>query len=275
MERGHLSGDRGLSGLGAADDFGGTTRGQVLQVDAGLGEASEHAVTRDDDFFGGAWVAAEAETEGPGAFMYLGTIGHAAVLAVVEHDEVEHRRILERTTHDLVVLHAGGGVSHSDDARFFERANRREGLAFVALGQGAGGQDAYRSVAVAEFTDELNRANIVRRREAVGHDDHGRETTGGRGEGAGADALAGAATRFTEAAVEVNEAGGEDEPGGVDDLGTGLVGLRQLVDEATVLGEDLAAGVVAADGRVDHAGAADPEGSVFVGVHRAMAPVQR
>ena len=50
--------------------------------------------------------------------MHLRILGHAAVLAVIEHNEVKHRRILEGATHDFVILNARSGVGHGNHARF-------------------------------------------------------------------------------------------------------------------------------------------------------------
>ena len=275
VEGGDLGRDRELLRLGAADDLGGTAGGKVLQVDAGLGEFGEQAVARDHDLFGRAGQAAEAEAEGPGAFMHLAAVGHAAVLAMVEDDEVEHRGVFQRATHDLVVLHARGRVGDRDHAGLLHRAQRGEGLAFMAFGEGTRREHAHGGVAGADLAEELDRADVVRRGQRVGHRDHRRETAGGGRAGARADRLAGRAARFAEAAVQVDEARRDHETRAVDDAGLGLVGGGELVDEPAFEGEDVALGFVALGGGIDHAGAADPEGGVVGGIHRLMAPVQR
>ena len=275
MQGGDFGRDGEFLRLGSADDVGGTAGGKVLQVDAGLGEFGEQAVARDHDFFGGAGQAAEAEAKGPGAFVHLAAFGHAAVLAMVEDHEVEHRGVFQRSTHDLVILDARGRIGDGDHARLLHGAERSEGLAFMPFGQRAGGQHAHRGVAGADLAEELNRADVVRCGERIGHRDEGRETAGGGRAGAGADRLAGREARFAEAAVQVDEARGDHETRAVDDAGLGLVGGGELVDELTVEGEDVALRVIAFGGGVDHAGAADPERGVVGGVHRLMAPVQR
>ena len=134
---------------------------------------------------------------------------------------------------------------------------------------------AFFIVACADLAEELDRTDVVRRGQRVGHRDDRRETAGGGRAGAGADRLAGCAARFAEAAVQVDETRGDHEPCAVDDAGLGLVGGGELIDELTVEGEDVALSFVALRGGIDHAGAADPEGGVVGGVHRLMAPVQR
>ena len=145
----------------------------------------------------------------------------------------------------------------------------------MAFRERARGQHAHRGVAGADLAEELDRPDVVRRRERVGHRDEGREAADGGRAGAGADGLAGRAARFAEAAVQVDEARGDHEAGAVDDAGLGLVGGGEPVDELAVEREDVALGFVALRGGIDHAGAADPERGVVGGIHRLMAPVQR
>ena len=194
---------------------------------------------------------------------------------MIEDHQVKHRGVFQRATHDLVVLDAGGRVGDGDHAGLLHCAERSEGLAFMAFGEGPRGQHAYGGVARADFAEELNRADVVRRGQRVGHRDDSGETAGGGRAGAGTNRLAGREARFAEAAVQVDKARGDYETRAVDDAGLGLVGGGELVDELAVEGEDVAFGFIALGRGIDHAGAADPEGGVVGGVHRLMAPVQR
>ena len=64
------------------------------------------------------------------------------VLAVVDHRHVEHRRVLERTSHQRRVGHGTSVVGHGDAARSPELADLGELLTRLAFRDRADGIDA-------------------------------------------------------------------------------------------------------------------------------------
>ena len=117
--------------------------GEMLHVNARAGEFREQDVARDDHVLGDARPAGQAQHGAPVALVHHAAGGKRVVLAMVEREQVEHPRVVERAAHDLVVLHAMAVVGDRDHARLDERADGRELLAFHADGDAAGGEDVH------------------------------------------------------------------------------------------------------------------------------------
>ena len=122
----------GLSGEGQAALFGGAQqahaagRAQVLTMHARAGDLGQEDVPGHDQFLSGRRPAAQPQRGAPIALVHH-PIGHQRdVLAMIQHRQVEHLRVLERAAHHLVVLHAMTVVGDGHDPRLFERPDRRQ-----------------------------------------------------------------------------------------------------------------------------------------------------
>ena len=208
----------------------------------------------DDEILGGVGPALEAELHGHGALVHHGADGHGVILAMVHEREVEHLGVFAGAAHELVGLDAVAVVGDGDDAGAFERADGSEGLALHAHGDATGRVNVDTGGACGGVLDELDGAGAVGHWGGVGHADHAGEAAGGGGAGAGLDSFLMRLAGLAEVNMNIHQAGGGDEAGGVDAAGLFWVGGGRACDEDAITQEELAGGFVAFGGGIDDAG---------------------
>jgi len=135
---------------------------------------------------------------------------------MIHHRQVEHRGVLHRAPHQVVVLHAMPVVGDGDHAGVFQRTDRREFLAGEALGDRAGGEHVDPGQALGAVLNQCHRAGIVDRWAGVGHADDGGETAPRRRRRAGADGLLGRLARLAKVNVNIDQPRADNFAGGVD-----------------------------------------------------------
>ena len=101
-------------------------RADVLAMDPVIAQFREEDVARDDRFLARRRPAGQAEQRAPVAFMHDAVADEVVVLAMIEHRQAEHARVLDRAAHQLVILDAMPVVGDRDDAGLRERADRRQ-----------------------------------------------------------------------------------------------------------------------------------------------------
>src|SRR5258706_10554902 len=91
-----------------------------------IGKFGQKYIPRDDDVLAARRPAAQTKGGAPVTLVDDAIGDKIVVLAMVENRQVEHLGILNRTSHQLVVLDAVAIVGNRDDASLFERTNRRQ-----------------------------------------------------------------------------------------------------------------------------------------------------
>ena len=265
--RGDLGGHRVALGLGRADQLHRAGRGDVADVQPGLGVRGQQDVAGDDRLLGDRRPAGQAQDPGQLALVHLRALGQPGLLRVLRDDAVEGLHVLQRAPHQVRVgdalavvgedPHAGRGVGH--------RAELGQPLAGQAHGDRADREHVAVPGLAAQPPDLLDHAGGVGDRVGVGHGVHGGEAAEGGGPGAGVDGLGVLAARLAQVGVQVDQARQGDQAAGVDHHGPGDRAQGPGVGDDAVAQEEVLR-VTAQDARVlDQVGgahAAAPFGSV-------------
>ena len=151
----------------------------------------------------------------PLAFVHVAAGGQRVVLAVLGQRDAEARGVLEGAAHEPRVLHAGAVVGEEAHAERRHLRHRRQLLAGAADGDGTGDVDVAQRGG-AELQHLAHDGGAVDRRLGVRHgDDRGVAAERG-GPRAGLDRLGLLAARLAQVGVQVDEAGADDAPAGVE-----------------------------------------------------------
>ncbi len=184
----------------------------------------------------------EAELAGDLALVHLGALGQPGLLRVLGDDTVEGLHVLQRAAHHHRVVDALAVVGEDPDAGrgLVHGAELGELLALQADGDGADRLDVAVAGLLAQPPDLLDHTGGVGHREGVGHRVDGGEAALGGGAGAGEDGLGVLTAGLAQVGVQVDQAGQDDQPGGVDlDVRRGVQGgadrRDRTVDEVEVL----------------------------------------
>ena len=175
--RGDLGGDRVALGLGPADQLHRAGRGDVADVQPGLGVRGQQDVAGDDRLLGDRRPAGQAQDPGQLALVHLRALGQPGLLRVLRDHAVEGLHVLQRAPHQVRVgdalavvgedPHPGGGVGH--------RAELGQPLAGQAHGDRADREDVAVPGLAAQAPDLLDHTGGVGDRVGVGHGVHGGE----------------------------------------------------------------------------------------------------
>jgi hypothetical protein len=188
----------------------------MQEVDPRAGEPTQLDVAVHHQLLGERWPTRQTETAAAGTLVHHRAGRECADLAVLGERDVECSRVLQRSTHQLRVLHAVAVVGEQAHAGGGEFAEWHQG------GAGAAHGDARRRVHVAETgspplgADELDHRYRVLRRFGVRHGHDRGESSEGRGSAAGLDRLGLLAAGLAKVHVQIDEAGGDDAAGCVE-----------------------------------------------------------
>ena len=190
----------------------------MRNVQAAFGEFRDLNVSSDTDGFGSGGHAGKTEAGGGNAFAHNGAGGEGDVFGVLDYREIERAAIV----HDLTREFCGGDglavVGNGNDARFAHCGDVGDVLAFAADAGGADGPDMYVAVGFGAIDDEASDGSIVVDRLRVGHAADNREATTRGGESAGFDGFGIFLAGFAKMDMHIDEAGSDDETGGVENL---------------------------------------------------------
>ena len=128
----------------------------------------------------------------------------------------------------------------------------------LSFGDGADGKHVDDGVALGALDDVAGDGGVVVDGRGVGHAADGGESTGGGGARAAFDGLGVFEAGLAQMDVHVDEAGRDDEAGGVEFGGAGGVEILADGGDAAVFDSDVADGVQTA-GRVHHAAVANDQ----------------
>jgi len=102
---------------------------EMLTVNARAGPLRQQDVAGHDHLLARRGPAPQAEHRAVMPLVRHAIDHQRIVLAVIHHEQVKHRRILERPPHEIVVLDAMPVVGDGDDPGLGQRTDRREFLA--------------------------------------------------------------------------------------------------------------------------------------------------
>ena len=203
--RTRLAGDRDAAGLGLTQQSNAPGRTHVLAVDVCPGFLSEQNVTRNNHFLPRTGPARQAKRAIPVALMHYARAHQRIVLAMIHHRQVKHRRVFQRATHQVIVLHTMAVVGNRHHPGAVQRADRRQFLPGNPLRDRAGRQHVDPGRALGAVLNQCHRARVVDRRTGVGHANHRGEPAPRRRSRAGLDVLLGRLARFAKMHVNIDQ----------------------------------------------------------------------
>ena len=162
--------------------------------------------------------AGQAEHRAPITLVHDAVAHEAVILAVVEHGQAEHPRVLDRPAHEFVILDAMAVVRDGDDPRLHHRAERREFLARQTFRDRTGREDVDARFLPGALDDPRDRRRVVGGRTGVGHADNRREAARRRRPGTGFDGFLSRLAGFAQVDVQVDQARRDDEIFRVDNV---------------------------------------------------------
>ena len=244
----------GLRGAQHVDRPGG---GHVADVQPRAGLAGQRAVPRDDGLLRGGRPALQPQPGRDGALVGLCAVGEPVVLGVLGDDDVERRGVLQRAAHDQRVVDALPVVAEHPHLRAARghRAELGELRALQPDGDRADRDDVHQGGVAPEPPHLLDHPGGVGDRVGVGHRVHGGEAAERRGARAGRDGLGVLPARLAQVRVQVDQARQRDQPGGVDDLGTGHREAVADRGDTAVLHQDVGGVLAVGAGALDQVGA--------------------
>ena len=165
--------------------------------------------------------ALQAEANGARAFAHHAAGEKRRIFAVINHRQIERVAIVHHLAHQA---RGGDGlavVADGDDSGVFHRGDFRERFAFAADRGRADRPDAHAARGRGAFDDGARDRGVVIHRLRVRHAADGGESAAGGGARAGFDGFGHFLARLAQMAVKINEAGRDDQAGGVENFGIG------------------------------------------------------
>ena len=221
---GGLGGDPHPAGLGRPDQLDRAAGGDVAQVQAAAGQLGQEQVAGDHHLLGGGRPAGQPEHGRHLALVHLGAVGQRGVLGVVGDHRVEGPGVLERARAAAGPRGSGGRRRRSSRTAAAERAiapSSASSLPRWPRVTAPTGNTSTRPTSRPAGGHHLDHPGVVGHRVGVGHRaDGGVAAEGGRPR-PGLDGLGVLAARLAQVHVQVDQAGADDQPVAVDDLGPG------------------------------------------------------
>ena len=209
----------------------------MREVNARASQFREQAITLGIDFFGRGRHAPQAKHQGPMPFVHHPTTGQGLVFAVIDYRQIESARIFHRAPH-----HSGRGdratvIRHGNDACILHLAHFGELSARRVFRDGADWKDVCTGGARGLLNDKASNRGIVINRVRIRHGADRREAAGDGCRGAAGNRFLVFVPRFAQMDVHVDEAGCDDQAGGVKDLDAvrNGVAMARTPDDAAIL----------------------------------------
>lgn len=222
MVRADFGGDADAFGFAFTNERDRAFRGDMRDVKPCPGEFRESDVAGDDEFFGGAGIAVDAECCADFAFVHDRAVGEVVIFAMLDDHAIKCFSVFERRAHDLRAGDGGSVIGECHRAGMSATATRHESEFREFQPRSPFCNAAHRKDA--RFAGILglqilvrNRRGIIERGIGVGHDDDGRKSAVYRRSRTGRDGLFRAVARLAEVDMNINEAGADKLPGALDD----------------------------------------------------------
>ncbi len=178
---------------------------------------------------------------------------------MIDDGQAEHGGVLQGPPHQVRVGHGRTVVAEGHGPGRGHVRHLGQLLAFPPFGDAAEGKDARRPLRLRCAQDELNRGCGVGSGLGVGHRANGGEAAARRRQRAGGNRLLVLEAGLPQVSVNIDEAGTDHQPRGVDGLRGVLTRTRPDRGHAPVGDEHVGDGVEAVR-RVDNTAAADGQG---------------
>ena len=98
----------------------------MLAMDVMIAKLGQRRVPQDDCFLAGRRPPGQSQQRAPVAFVHHAVADQIVILAMIEHGQANHARVLDGAAHQLVILNAMTVVRDRDHAGLRERADRRQ-----------------------------------------------------------------------------------------------------------------------------------------------------
>ena len=177
---------------------------------------------------------------------------------MIDHGKAEGSRGFHGAPHHARIHHRPAVVGNGDDARLLHQSDGGKFFAGAVLGDGADGKHVHDGVALGALDDVAGDGGVVVDGRRVGHAADGGESTGGGGARAALDGLGVFEAGLAQMDVHVDEAGRDDQSGGVEFGGAGGIDVLADGGNAAVFDGDVA-DRVQTTGRVHHAAVANDQ----------------
>ena len=190
-----------------ADTFAGT---DVLAMDMSAGEFGQLDVAGHHQLLARGRPAPEPEHGAPETLVHDPIAHQRVVLAMIHQGQVEHGGILERASHQFVVLHAMTVVGDGHHPGLGQQPDRRQFLTRQSPADRTGHMDIHARLAGRLLANQGHGSGVIDRRCSVRHADHrGKPSPRGRHR-AGRDGFLGGLPRFAQVDMGIEEAGAYD-----------------------------------------------------------------
>ena len=184
------------------------------------GDLGQADVARDHDVLGRRRHAGESQPHRLEPFMHHAADGQLGDLAMLHDHPVEHLGVFEGPTHQVGRGDRRPIIGERDRPAGDQLAEFRQLFALASLADGPDRKDVRLPGSLSLEHDELGGGLGVDRGQGVGHAGDGGHPAGQGGTGAGGDGLILLIPGLAEMDVDVDQAGTDDHPPGVDhDLG--------------------------------------------------------
>ncbi len=165
------------------------------------------------------------------------------IFAVVDHRQIERAAVIHHLAHQA---RGGDGlaiVADGDDSGVLHRGDFGERFAFAADRGRADRPDAHAGCRGGAFDDAARDGGVVVHRLRIGHAADGRESAARRGARAGLDGFGHFLAGLAQMAVEVDEAGRDDQAFGVENFRVGRGKVRADFRDLFAIEQDVERGV--------------------------------
>ena len=236
---------------------------------APAGQRDEAHVALQHDGFGGVGDADQPQPRRELAFVHDAFADQIGVFGVVHDQRVEIARIGQRAPHHLRVGDAPVAVGEGHRAGGLQQADLGHLLAAHALGQRRHRMDVDDRGVAGAAQHEIHRRRIVDHGRGIGLADDGGDAAGRRRLARGGKGLAVAGAGLADKGAHVDQPGGDDLAGAIDDVGAfghagGADAAPAIADHA--VGDQHVAGAVEIARGIDQAGVGEQDRAA-VGQH--------
>ena len=201
--------------LRAAHGFQRLAGREMRDVHVSPGRAGQRDVALDDVRLGGVRHAMQAQAERRRSQVHRAADGHARVLGVLHHRNLQPGGGAQGIAHQPVVENRLAVVGHGHRAGSLERGKIRQLLSQAADGRRGDGKDVDQRAALRSLHPARDLRRVVDRH-GVGHGADGGESAGRRRRSSGGDGLLVGLSGLAQMHVQIDEAGSDDASLGVE-----------------------------------------------------------
>ena len=225
-------------------------RAEVLAMHRGAREFRKQSVALHNQFLSRSRPARQPKHCAPVALVHNPFAHKRIILTVIHHRQPEHLRILQSTPHEFMILNAAPVICQRDNARFFQRTDRRHFLARYPLAQRPSRMHTHARLRSYLFQKPRHSRGAVQGRRRVRHTNHSRKSTGRGSPRARGNGLLCGLPRLAKMHVQIHQTRCHNQPIAIDNLRL-VRNLNPSVCDPAVYNEHVSNGVAMVC-RIDH-----------------------